>query len=89
MFVIGMWHEVSMRYLYWGLYHGMGLVVWQYWQGVRSRWMPAVPARYLRLTNAISVIVTVHFVWFSFVLINTDSLSAALAVYVTIFFGWM
>lgn len=89
MLVIGMWHEISMRYLYWGMYHGLGLVAWQYWQGIKTEWMPALPEKYAWLAHTISIIVTVHFVWFSFVLLNTQSLSEAFSVYAKILFWWI
>lgn len=31
MLVLGLWHECSTRYLLWGAYHGVGILVWQQW----------------------------------------------------------
>ncbi|MGZ2255980.1 MBOAT family O-acyltransferase [Roseobacter sp. A03A-229] len=84
MFVIGMWHEISMRYLYWGLYHGLGIVVWQYWQTVKTTWLPPVPTRYVPVTDAISILLTVHFVWLSFVIVSVPHPADAIDVYRTL-----
>ena len=35
MLVIGLWHEISYRYLLWGLYNGIGIVIWQQFQHVK------------------------------------------------------
>ena len=29
MVVIGLWHELSFRYVLWGLYHGLGIACWR------------------------------------------------------------
>jgi len=32
MLILGVWHELSARYLAWGIYHGAGIAVWQGFQ---------------------------------------------------------
>ncbi|MEO6340626.1 MAG: MBOAT family O-acyltransferase [Caulobacteraceae bacterium] len=66
MIVLGLWHSLSLHYLLWGLYHGVGLAVWRAFSlrttpvferlstGGRFAWTSA--AR----------LVTLHFVIFSF-----------------------
>lgn len=36
----GLWHDLSVAYLAWGLYHGSGLVIWRSW---RARWGAGAP----------------------------------------------
>lgn len=88
MIVIGLWHEISLRYLVWGAYHGMGIVAWQYWQGFKHH-LPAFPDRFSPVTQIISVGLTVHFVWFGFEIINADSLQHAFETYVLILIWWV
>jgi len=51
MIVLGLWHELSLRYILWGVYHALGLALWHRFQGVkpwlrrRGIWLPAWPAR--------------------------------------------
>ena len=80
MIVIGLWHEISFRFLLWGAYHGTGLIVWQQW----DKYGPALPAATPRwLAGAIyaaKVIFTVHFVWFGFVILTAEGPAQALEI---------
>jgi len=66
MFVIGMWHEVSFRFFLWGLYHATGIFIWQRTQALGARIDAAIPARYAGVVHAIKVLMTTHFVWLGF-----------------------
>jgi alginate O-acetyltransferase complex protein AlgI len=84
MVVLGVWHELSLRYLAWGLYHGLGLAVWRAWE--RRRPAPqrtSGPAAALR--RGLAVVVTFHFVVFSFAITKEPDLAAALGVYRALF----
>ena len=35
---IALWHEVSLRYLLWGVYHGLGIVIWQWFSRTVKSW---------------------------------------------------
>ena len=72
--VIGLWHELSFRFIVWGLYHGFGLIVWQKFQTLKSH-LPAITAKPARmLVNAVSTVFTVHYVWFGFVIVRKPDL---------------
>lgn len=88
MVVIGLWHEISMRYLVWGMYHAAGIVIWQNWQLWKSHLPVLVPPRYGWLGHGFSVVLTVHFVWFSFVILNVEHPLDALGVYHLLLLGW-
>ncbi len=82
MVVIGLWHEISLRFLLWGAWHGLGLIVWQRfqdWKAARGVTAPPGLARPLYLA---SVLLTVHFVWFGFVILTAPSAGEALALLV-------
>lgn len=71
--VIGLWHEISWRYLAWGVYHGLGLIVWQRFQTIKPH-LPKLPLP-AALVNALSVLFTLHFVWFGFAIVRLDHFS--------------
>jgi alginate O-acetyltransferase complex protein AlgI len=87
MLVMGLWHEVSLRYLAWGLYNGVGIVVWQQFQHLK-RLLPRIESRVaVHVFNGVAVLLTFHFVIFGFVLVHEPTLGRALAVYRSIFEG--
>jgi D-alanyl-lipoteichoic acid acyltransferase DltB (MBOAT superfamily) len=78
---IGLWHEISIRYVLWGAMHGLALVVWSKFRAYRESNGIKFAASLQMPLHVASVLLTVHFVWFSFVLIYTPSLTEAARVY--------
>ena len=77
---IGLWHEVSLRYLLWGFYHGLAIVVWQRFQYVKKS-MPKITNSLLcSLLKCFSIALTLHYVWLGFLLVRQDSMSDVLLV---------
>ena len=78
--MIGLWHEISVRYLLWGLYHAAGVLAWQSWQRQKRRLKlpkattPAMKA----IASGLATLVTVHFVWLGFALVREPDLRSAL-----------
>lgn len=87
--VIGLWHDISLQYLLWGAYHGVGIVIWQLFQRAKP-WLPR-PERPVsrKIVDGISIAATVHFVWFGFVLVWQPNLVSALGVYRRVLFFWI
>lgn len=84
--VIGLWHEISVRYLIWGLCHGLALVIWQRFQALKPR-LPVVRNSELKIIlDTVSILLTVHFVWLSFTIVRHDSLDE-LGAYLAPLFG--
>jgi alginate O-acetyltransferase complex protein AlgI len=81
MVVIGLWHEISFRFLAWGVYHGLGLVVWQWWNKLGVRLPEAAPNWMAGTVHVAKVATTVHFVWFGFVILIADGPLAAIAIF--------
>lgn len=89
MLVLGLWHEISYRYVLWGLYHGVGIAVWQQWQQVK----PLIPlpdgtaAR--ALGTGASILLTFHFVMLGFLIPLGDSISETLGMFRSILLFWL
>ncbi|MCF6290635.1 MAG: hypothetical protein L3J03_06535 [Desulfobacterales bacterium] len=68
MLVIGLWHEFSMRYILWGLYHALGIMIQQRWSRFRDRF-PKTGNRLLRKTEEVAgIALTMIFVISSYML---------------------
>jgi alginate O-acetyltransferase complex protein AlgI len=88
MVVIGLWHEISLRYLAWGLYHAAGILVWQSFQRIRAH-LPRARAEWARTAvSAVAVATTFNFVMLSFAITKEASLRDAAGVLATILLGW-
>jgi alginate O-acetyltransferase complex protein AlgI len=80
MLVVGLWHEVSLRYVLWGLWHGVGLAVWQGYRrmvesgaiGGRGAVLPSW------MSQSLGVLLTFHYVMLSFVLLADGSLAESM-----------
>ncbi len=72
MTLCGLWHGAAWHFAFWGLYHGIGLVLHRLYGDVRRwlqpRWSPSTG----RLAHAFGVIATFHFVCVGWVLFVTD-----------------
>lgn len=77
MVVIGLWHEISWKYLIWALYHGVGIAIWHLY----NRAQFANKLRRKDTYNYVSILFTFHFVMFSFVIIQQNTWQAMLTTY--------
>ncbi len=77
MIAIGLWHEISVRYVVWGAFHGLGLIVWSKFRAFRESAGIKFAGSLEAPIHVLSVLLTVHFVWFSFVILNAPSLPDA------------
>jgi alginate O-acetyltransferase complex protein AlgI len=87
---IGLWHELSYRYILWGLWHGVGIVLWRRFQELkRAARLPKVKHPVGRLAvDAASIALTLHYVFLGLVIVTEESLAEAGRVYYTVLFGW-
>lgn len=87
--VIGLWHEVSLRYIAWGCYHGAGIVLWQRWQHWKGH-LPVMEAPMIGpLLHGLSVLITVHFVWFGLVIVTQPDFETVWRIWQTVLLGWL
>ncbi len=81
MTAIGLWHEISLRFLLWGAYHGFALIIWQRWND-HGPSLPSTTPSWVRNTLYwSSVLFTTHFVWFGFVILTADGPMDALQTF--------
>ena len=84
--VIAMWHEVSWRYFLWGMYHGLGILIWQK-RAAFSALLPNIESIWFsRLMLVFSILLTVHFVWLGFILVRQDDISSMISILKILFF---
>lgn len=79
MVAIGLWHEISFRFVLWGAWHGLGIIVWQRWRDFRVARNLVAPAALRVPLHVASVVLTVNFVWFGFVILTAPSIGEALS----------
>ncbi len=72
MVVLGLWHELSLRYLLWGAYHGLGIACYRWFSQRASRLALPVGTASMRrrvllgVWRVAAIALTFHFVLFSF-----------------------
>lgn len=73
MIVLGLWHEVSLRYLCWAFYHGIGIGIWHLWSRKSwqlTGWMPQ------NIRHSLSIALTFNFVVISFIFVKESTWQA-------------
>jgi len=84
MLVLGLWHELSLRYILWAVFHGSGIVIWNVYRkyvkldfdGLRKN-----------IYDAIGVFVTLNFVIISFAWVKEESIASSIKVFMVLI-GW-
>lgn len=88
MLAIGCWHEVSLRYLLWGVYHGLGVAVWQVFQRLKPRLPQFTRVIPTPVLTGLSVALTFHFIIFGFSIVQGPSLGVAMQRWSVLFLSW-
>ena len=65
MITIGIWHELSFRYILWGLYHSLGIIVFEKYSSLKTGKL-AQNKIFMALSKPVGVCLTVIFVILSF-----------------------
>lgn len=89
MLVLGLWHEFSLRYVAWGVYHGLGIAIWQQFQKIKPRLPQVQNALALKGLHVASVLLTFHFVMAGFLIVRYDSFAEVFDMYRKIFLFWL
>ncbi len=87
MLVMGLWHQVDLNWIAWGLYHGTGLVVvarWERWKRARKkkRKKAGLPpaAGYEKVTKWLGYPATFLFVALGYAFVSTGNIQQALKI---------
>lgn len=84
MLILGLWHELSWRYLVWGLYHGAGIMIWQRWHALTSSRFDALPRGLQWLWRISGWALTMAFVIASFAFTSEAGLKDGFALFITL-----
>lgn len=77
MIVLGLWHELTLRFFAWGAWHALGLTAWRAWQRRRPPRSGRSSSPWTRtLVYVLSVLATFTWVVLGFTLIKEPSLGA-------------
>lgn len=83
MLVLAGWHEISLRYLLWGIMHALAINLWHRYNGSS---MQVAIARIPLLQKSLGIGITLHFVMLSFILTNEVDMLASWETYKILFF---
>lgn len=88
--VIGLWHEISFRYITWGLYHGCGILIWRSFQNFKRNRNIVISKEgaKAKILDFFSILLTLHFVLFGLVIVNQKDFGSVMNVYYTVLLSW-
>ena len=88
--VIGLWHEVSVQFVVWALYHATGLIIWRAFQTLKRQLGLARLRRGVLATvvHGASILLTFHFVGFGFTIARQPTLAVVFQSFRTLFLFW-
>lgn len=66
MLILGLWHEISLRYILWGVYHAIGIALWHQFQKIKPELVQIVPTFFELPGRVLSIMVTLNFVILSY-----------------------
>ena len=72
MIILGAWHEISLRYIFWGILHAIAINIWYKYDGCKFQ---KKLHKYPLLQRGLGIMITLHFVMLSFVFISENNLS--------------
>lgn len=79
MLIGGLWHGATWTFVFWGLLHGIGLVTVRIFESLRKKYS-FIPSSNNAWWRVLSVLLTFHFVCFTWIFFKAESLSQALAI---------
>jgi D-alanyl-lipoteichoic acid acyltransferase DltB (MBOAT superfamily) len=88
--VIGLWHEVSVRFIVWALYHATGLIIWREFQALkRQLGVPRLRRGiFAAVMHGAGTVLTFHFVGFGFIIVRQPTLAEVLKSFRMLFLFW-
>ena len=84
MLVLGLWHEISPRYILWALFHGFGIMTWNFYKSYVTIEFDGLAKK---IYDGASMFFTLNFVIISFIWVKETSFEASIHAF-KIVFGW-
>ncbi|HEY9036961.1 MAG TPA: MBOAT family O-acyltransferase [Pseudomonadales bacterium] len=85
MLILGLWHELSWRYLVWGLYHGTGIMLWQRWHTATTDYRQRLPRAAQWAWYGLAWCLTLGFVIAGFAITRETTLNKGIALLMQLF----
>jgi len=76
MVFIGFWHSLSLTYLFWGVWHGVGIILCQKWQRTRLSYR-LNNGLFVFIWKPLAILLTLNFVILSFAITSSATFSEA------------
>lgn len=88
MIVMGLWHECSIRFVIWGVYHGIGIIIWQQFQTTKPK-LPQITNPFaLRVLRVLSTVLTLHYFMFGMLIAENHDLSTTMGQWQSMLLFW-
>jgi D-alanyl-lipoteichoic acid acyltransferase DltB (MBOAT superfamily) len=88
MVILGLWHEISWRYLVWALYHGAGIALWHGFQRIKPA-LPSIESKGGQIaTKVFSNFLTMNFVILGFLIVKEPTLRESIRVIEELLIFW-
>jgi D-alanyl-lipoteichoic acid acyltransferase DltB (MBOAT superfamily) len=85
MIVIGLWHNVTLPFFIWGVWHGVGLFVHRLWSDRTRKWYRGLTPAQNRLWTIAGIVITFHFVLLGWVWFAVPDFDEALDLFLMLF----
>lgn len=82
----GLWHGAAAHFFFWGVFHGLALIVHKEFQNLQNAFAPLKQLVQSKLGNVLSVIVTFHSVCIGWVLFRAETNEACASILQKMFF---
>lgn len=89
MLVMGLWHEFSLRFVIWGAYHGIGIMIWQRFQDIKPHLPQVTNIAALKGLQIGATILTLHYFMFGVLIAHYSSLEVAFNEWQKILLFWI
>jgi D-alanyl-lipoteichoic acid acyltransferase DltB (MBOAT superfamily) len=88
MLVMGLWHEFSLRFILWGIFHGIGITIWQQFQHIKPKLPQVQNKTALMGLRIFSTLLTLHYFMFGMLIATHADLSKTWEEWHKMLFFW-
>lgn len=88
MLVMGLWHEFSLRFICWGIFHGIGIMIWQQFQKVKPHLPQTENKVAVGAWRVFSTLLTLHYFMFGSIIAIYPTPADAMGEWAKILLFW-